>query len=166
MSKGKKIIFGMSYVLFFLFLIGVLNSKADASSQDACAIWLCLPGGFPSGCAAAYQEFQDRIRHGRAPLPDLSACTVGPSGETSTGRYELGTEFVEPCRSGFTIVYNRVGNAYDAVCMPPLPKCSPMSLYYKSHQEECTAYKAVIRQKTHFIKLWVNGKYLGQFFYQ
>ncbi len=30
-------------------LFSVAGNMASAASQDECAIWLCLPSGFPSG---------------------------------------------------------------------------------------------------------------------
>lgn len=51
---------------------------ASAASQDECAIWLCLPGGFPQGCGAAYSAMIDRIEDRKPPLPDFGACAVNP----------------------------------------------------------------------------------------
>lgn len=50
--------------------------SAYAASQDECAIWLCLPGGFPAGCAAAYSAFKKRIKKLKPPLPPFSGCVV------------------------------------------------------------------------------------------
>lgn len=47
-----------------------------AASQDECAIWLCAPGGFPSGCEAAKKAMKHRLRKGKSPLPAFSACAV------------------------------------------------------------------------------------------
>lgn len=60
---------------------GLLASpSAHAASQDECAIWLCLPGGFPSGCGAAHSAMVSRIKDGKSPLPAFSACSVTPPG--------------------------------------------------------------------------------------
>lgn len=48
-----------------------------AASQDECAIWLCLPTGFPSGCDGAKKAFRHRMRHFKPPLPAFSSCNVG-----------------------------------------------------------------------------------------
>ncbi|EJE4183734.1 conjugal transfer protein TraL [Vibrio parahaemolyticus] len=47
-----------------------------AASQNECAIWLCLPAGFPSGCGAARSAFRDRIRDFKPPLPNFLSCIV------------------------------------------------------------------------------------------
>ncbi|WP_282611319.1 hypothetical protein [Pelagibius sp. Alg239-R121] len=50
-----------------------------AASQDECAIWLCLPGGFPGGCEAAHAAFIKRITNTpkpEPPLPPFSSCSV------------------------------------------------------------------------------------------
>ena len=54
----------------------VLPQTAFAVSQDECAIWLCLPSGFPSGCGAAKSAMKHRLKHGRSPLPNLASCMV------------------------------------------------------------------------------------------
>ncbi|WP_192867834.1 hypothetical protein [Thaumasiovibrio subtropicus] len=53
---------------------------AIAGSAD-CAIWLCLPAGFPSGCGDAKSAFKNRIKKLKPPLPALSSCLV--SGDVS-----------------------------------------------------------------------------------
>ena len=53
-----------------------LSIPVFAADQDDCAIWLCLPTGFPSGCSGAKSAFKKRIKHLRPPLPDLMSCGV------------------------------------------------------------------------------------------
>lgn len=52
------------------------TTTAQAASQDECAIWLCLPGGFPSGCSSAASAMRDRLRDFKPPLPSFSSCAV------------------------------------------------------------------------------------------
>lgn len=47
-----------------------------AVSLKECAIWLCLPSGFPAGCSDAYAAMRKRIKKGRSPLPPLASCIV------------------------------------------------------------------------------------------
>jgi len=80
----------IKFTILALLAVLFLNpSPGYSASQDACAIWICLPGGFPSGCSGAYSEFQKRIKKGRDPLPRLSSCTTGPNGEKVDGHYQL-----------------------------------------------------------------------------
>lgn len=51
-----------------------------AASEAECAIWLCLPAGFPDGCGAAKSAFKKRLRKGRSPLPPFSQCAVDEHG--------------------------------------------------------------------------------------
>ncbi len=51
---------------------------ANAASQAECSIWLCLPGGFPAGCGAAYSAMISRVKHFKPPLPAFSSCAVNP----------------------------------------------------------------------------------------
>lgn len=140
----------------------VPGKVATASTKDACAIWICLPGGFPSGCAGAYSEFKKRIKKGRSPLPKLSSCTTGPNGERIDGHYQLGYERFEPCDDGYVLREKRQGyRIIQGLCYRT--QCAP-----QRHQENyrCESYQAVIRPKPHFVKMWVDGEYLGQYFYQ
>ncbi|WP_321273645.1 conjugal transfer protein TraL [uncultured Vibrio sp.] len=45
-----------------------------AASEDECAIWLCLPTGFPSGCSGAKRAFVKRIKKFKPPLPNFASC--------------------------------------------------------------------------------------------
>ena len=155
----KTLIIIMMAGLFFT------HSKvATASSQDACAIWICLPGGFPSGCSGAYSEFKKRIKKGRDPLPKLSSCTTGPNGERVDGHYQLGYERFEPCDDGYVLRERRQGyRATQGVCYRT--GCAPQQ-YQENYNYSCENYQAVIRPKPHFVKMWVDGEYLGQYFYQ
>ncbi len=86
-----------------------------ASASDAdCAIWLCLPAGFPgSACGPARAAFRDRIRHLRPPLPDLASCMVSaPDGSGSE-------------RMGYNMGY--------ASYIPPREECSEWSTSYGSY---------------------------------
>lgn len=57
-----------------------------AASDDECAIWMCLPTGFPSGCGGAKRAFKDRIKHFKSALPSFSSCVKdsGNSGSSDT----------------------------------------------------------------------------------
>lgn len=63
----------------------------DMSDHDAdCAIWLCLPSGFPSGCGKPLSKFKDRIKHLRSPLPSWSSCAVSANnGQNSPQPYTI-----------------------------------------------------------------------------
>lgn len=61
---------------------------ANAASEAECSIWLCLPGGFPLGCAAAFSAFISRVTHipPKPPLPSWGSCAVEtPGGDMSSG---------------------------------------------------------------------------------
>ncbi len=59
-------------------LFSVTGNMASAASQNECAIWICLPGGFPSGCGAAHSAMKNRIKHKKPPLPGFGECAVSP----------------------------------------------------------------------------------------
>lgn len=136
------------------------SAPAKASSQDACAIWICLPGGFPSRCSAAYSEFKSRIKHGKPPLPDLASCTSSPDGKASSGRYEMGHEYFEPCKEGYTLRQTNYGIGPSGVCEKRV--CLGHGGEHCRVQDH---YDAIRRTKPSYVKMWVDGEYLGQFFY-
>ncbi len=156
MSATQKLILVLFSAVVFL---GVVKTSY-AASEDACAIWICLPGGFPQGCSGAYSEFKHRIKKGRPPLPELSSCTTGPDGEKVSGHYQLGYERYEPCEDGYVLRESRIVSA-EAKCY--MKSCAPVN--YTEHSFSCQNYPAVLREKPNFVKMWVDGEYLGQFFY-
>ena len=151
-------------------MIGFVSGNglvSNAASQDACAIWLCLPAGFPgSECSSAHSEFKHRIKKGKAPLPNLADCSSGPNGGYSTGNYTLGYEPFVPCKQGYTLKTvsrgygrgNQTGICYANTCASRI--FTPVLNDYR-----CTNYVATPRSKPSFVKMWVDGSYLGQFFY-
>ena len=153
----------MKFIILSFVAVIVLNpSRGYSVSQDACAIWICLPGGFPSGCGGAYSEFKKRIEKGRDPLPRLSSCTTGPNGERIDGHYQLGYERFEPCDKGYVLREKRQGyRDNQGLCYQT--QCAPQQY---ENNFRCKNYQAVIRPKPYFLRMWVDGQYLGQYFYQ
>lgn len=149
-------------IFLTLLLVFSFEKSSNAASQDACAIWICLPGGFPQGCGSAYSEFKKRIKKGRDPLPQLSSCTTGPNGERVNGHYQLGYERFEPCNEGFVLRERQQGyRVVEGACYRT--QCAPSQFRENDH---CENYQATLRPKPHYVKMWVNGDYLGQYFYQ
>jgi len=55
--------------------IDELPLTAEVETDDACAIWICLPGLFvPSECDGAREEMFDRIFEGKSPVPSWGGC--------------------------------------------------------------------------------------------
>jgi hypothetical protein len=145
------------------FTCGIKTSLA--ASQDECAIWLCLPGGFPNGCSVAYFAFKDRIKHGKSPLPDLSSCMSGPDGSKSNGRYDMGVEYYVPCKAGYELDQSKWNAFRQAVCVPTSNWCNVREKY-RRQKVDCDPYNTEIREKPHYVKMWVDDQYLGKFFYR
>lgn len=60
--------------------IGLFSSAPVMAATEAeCAIWLCLPTGFPSGCGDAKSAFLKRIKKRKSPLPSFASCVLGQS---------------------------------------------------------------------------------------
>lgn len=45
-----------------------------AASDDACAIWMCLPTGFGEGCSGPHKEFRKRTRRHQPAMPPWPSC--------------------------------------------------------------------------------------------
>lgn len=52
------------------------TQQGSGINEDECAIWLCLPGGFPEGCDKAYSAMIKRLEEGKSSLPNFASCTV------------------------------------------------------------------------------------------
>jgi hypothetical protein len=81
----KKLLVPLTFFAFFLATV-----DSYASSEDECAIWICIPGGFPSGCGSAKSAMKDRIKDRKSPLPSFSSCAVNPpsgSGSHMSSKY-------------------------------------------------------------------------------
>lgn len=100
------------------------TAPAQAASQDECAIWICLPGGFPSGCGAAKSAMRDRIKDMKSPLPSFSSCAVNP-----------------PSGSGSHMTSDFGWAAY----IPPRRVCTQYRRYGRDN-EECVAYETLPEQ--------------------
>lgn len=160
-------------ILIFLgfLLIGVVSAqKSYAGSQAACAIWLCLPAGFPGAeCSPAHSEFKRRIKKGKPPLPNLSGCSKGPNGGYSTGRYQMGYEPFEPCKQGYTLKtygYSGYGINRSQKGLCYVDRCANSISTPIDDDYRCENYVATPRPEPYFVKMWVDGQYLGQFFYR
>ena len=65
--------FALSALFIFPLLI---PQSANAASGDECAIWMCLPTGFMTGCSGARKAFLKRIKRFKPPLPSFTSCLV------------------------------------------------------------------------------------------
>jgi len=160
--------------LIFLSLFLVSNvfvmKPVRAESEDSCAIWLCLPAGFPQGCSGAYGEFMHRLKKRRPPLPDLSSCTTGPNGEKSSGRYELGYNEYYPCEDDFELKVrtDSEGGGWARCISDNHLSCLYQEGLQIVHRDEDLCYyyyMAKRRLKPNYVKMWVDGQYLGQYYW-
>ena len=74
--------------------------RATAASDDECAIWICLPGGFPPGCGAAAAAMAKRLHRFKPPLPSWNSCAAADPGEPGM-EVEYGRDPFKECRKGY-----------------------------------------------------------------
>ncbi len=171
--RGVQELSKIKYQNLMLLMAGVLLSvlpignfqKSYAASQNECAIWLCLPGGFPSGCGAAYGAMIDRIKSRKSPLPNFSSCSTEGS-----GKYVMGYEQFEPCKDGFA--QRQKNNGVDVtgmLCFNTNSICDSWrrgNRVYVPPGLDCISYDAIRRPKPYFVEMWANDAHIGKFFYQ
>lgn len=88
MKRISSAVFGMGAAI--VLMGGLTPAVSNAASEDECAIWLCLPGGFPSGCGDAKDAMKDRLEDFKPPLPNFSSCAVSaPGGGGSTMSHDF-----------------------------------------------------------------------------
>lgn len=162
MTVGKYLLLAIVAVIF---TVTIDVPQARAASEADCAIWICLPGGFPSGCGAAHSAFKKRIKKGRPPLPPLASCTTGPNGKGVNGSYQLGYEIFEACKEGYVLKESNNGMIRTGVCQKTQCSSSPYGFGGYNNRNSCDSYAAIRRAQPSYVKMWVDGDYLGQFWY-
>jgi hypothetical protein len=143
-------------------LIGMMLATAmpaHAASEAECAIWLCLPGGFPQGCSAAYSAFKRRIKKDLDPLPPFSSCAMGPS----TGNYRMGYEQYMPCQEGYAQRNNFQSSTGTVRLACVVASCSQRQSFGASR---CDFYVPELRPDPNYVEMWVDGDYLGKFYWR
>ena len=74
--KKSNLILGIAACVFAVSSMAASDGIRKNRTNE-CAAWLCVPGGFPSGCEAAYSAFIGRItdytsgRHPKRKYTDL-----------------------------------------------------------------------------------------------
>ena len=169
----------------------VTNENMTTAEKD-CAIWICLPGGFPSDCSAVHDRFKWRIRNHKPPLPDYAGC-VGDGAIDGEGRYIVGYDIFEECKPGYELVVtdNRTdkvlteeqilgslfigrekGNDYlQAECRNTDPSCerpigaSP-TLFNATNPKACKDYEPNrLERMKRFIQVIVNDEEYPKYYY-
>ena len=150
----------VSVVTTGLLLASAIYPTASyAASENECAIWLCLPGGFPEGCEGARSAFERRIKKGKSPLPSFSSCAVGGS----EGGYEMGHEPFESCKTDFDgrDTYFAEGAMQQNVCV-----ASDCGFSMGKQEPTCDYYVRERRPEPNYIKMWVDGEFIGQYWWK
>lgn len=140
----------------------VLPSAAFAASQDECAIWLCLPGGFPSGCGAAHSAMVDRVKDLKPPLPPFASCVVtGSGGSSSTMTSNFGVAAYIPPRRECTR-YTWVGNREECASYRNLPERRVMGTSCRAHHESGIREPAGCTRTERYATVFVDGEQQGE----
>jgi len=85
----------VSYIVTAIMSISLLiPALGHAASQNECAIWICLPGGFPDGCSDAHTAMVKRVKKKKSPLPAFSECAR--EDENNKMSYDLRTAAYVP----------------------------------------------------------------------
>ncbi|HCG7560669.1 TPA: conjugal transfer protein TraL [Vibrio parahaemolyticus] len=144
-------------------VLGVAGALAptsvQAASQNDCAIWICLPGGFPSGCGGALSAFKKRIKKFKPPLPSFSSCIV--SGGKSQMSYDHNYAALMPrrkvCKS-WNYQYGRCNGEFEVVPQHYIKGTRCFRYRGESEPEGCIATKR-------FVDVYIDGEPTGTTYY-
>lgn len=168
--RHKKL-FLMHLLSAFLLLPLLFSSSAQAASQDECAIWLCLPGGFPSGCGAAHSAMVDRVKDFKPPLPPFPSCVVNPSdgtGSSSTMTSTHGVAAYIPAHRecvGNAYDPDRVGGATNCARYRNVPEQRVMGVSCQTHHESGNTTPNGCTRTDRYATVFVDGQQQGETFW-
>ncbi|CAH1237667.1 conjugal transfer protein TraL [Vibrio harveyi] len=87
-TLSKKSLFAIAFTTTLTLPLMLPSSAYAAPSQDECAIWMCLPTGFTTGCSGARKAFLKRVRKFKPPLPNFASCLMSsPAGDTGSDSF-------------------------------------------------------------------------------
>lgn len=156
---------------------------ARAASQDECSIWLCLPGGFPSGCEKAKKAMKHRLHHGKSALPDWSKCIIdGPKKKDphpSQLAYHHGVAAFIPTHHLCLDIQNHAGPCSGGTCrwqtcnhwgQQEIPathsKDTSCAIHHSGPHKEPWNNKPVYCSRTDtYHEVWVDGTQTGTTYY-
>ncbi|OKP21804.1 hypothetical protein BSQ40_25610 [Serratia fonticola] len=153
--KGKYFI-----VIFLLTLVSTISPKVSmAASQDECAIWLCMPAGFPgSECNAPHNAMIKRIKKGKSPLPSFGSCAVDSPQSGNIGTNEGYAAFYYD-----RVKCTREHNDYGCIAFKELPnkivnesRCKKEP-YTDAYRSQCKSIS--------FVQTIIDGKPWGEAVY-
>ena len=145
--------------LLMMVAFGVMSPTTQAASQNECAIWLCLPAGFPSGCGAAHSAMMKRIKKLKPPLPAFSACAVS-GGSNMT--YKLSNAAYVPQR---TVCADEFPDP-EAGCISTkvIPEHYVKDAYC-DHGEGSSSGPTGCSRNYRYIDIFIEGKLAGETYY-
>jgi hypothetical protein len=140
-------------LLFVVSLMVVIVPHSYAASESECAIWLCLPSGFSTGCSSAKSAFKKRIKKGKSPLPSLGACLVGNKNDNFDYRYNTAAAISEHevCDR-----YESIGDREECVEWRTIPA-------HIKKNARCKERKYC--QNLRYIDIFINGQQTGETYY-
>lgn len=105
---------------------------AYAGGQAECAIWICLPGGFPAAglCPAAHAIMLTRIAEFKPPMPAWGSCSAGAAPNVDVS---LGQDLYQECPAGTVEVRRRLRAEYVRQGIQPRYCAEPRVLHCLSN---------------------------------
>lgn len=140
-------------------------SEPKAASEDECAIWICLPGGFPSGCGNAHSAMKRRIKNHMSPLPNFGSCAQNPpKGSGSHMSYQNGSVAYIPPRQVCTKWVNRHRNPRCVSWRQEPEKYIKNTVCRRNHKQQTTTPAGCTRTMR-YIDVLMEGKILGDTYF-
>lgn len=153
----------LSFYLAVLCL-GSVTMPAQAQSQDECSIWLCLPGGFPSGCGAAHSAMVSRLKNWKPPLPDFGSCAVNPpQGSGSHMTHTMTPAALVPEHKECS-QWTSWGDSDQCIAWQTIPTHYVEGTTCQTDNDGGSVYPPFCTQTVQSIKVFIDGKQAGTTF--
>ncbi|MEH4429132.1 hypothetical protein POY29_25120 [Klebsiella pneumoniae] len=154
----------MVMLIIVCILGGASQPVLAGPSQNECAIWLCMPAGFPgSDCKSPHKAMIKRIKKGKSPLPSLSSCMVDGSASVP-GLPNSGSQNIKTNEGRAAYYYNRYQcnrENHDGRCIgyKKLPNKIVMDNWCKKEPQK-DAYKSDCKT-IRYMEAVIDGKSYG-----
>jgi len=143
----------------------LVSMPSSAASDAACAIWLCAPAGFPSGCSAAKKAMIKRIKKLKPPLPSFRSCMVKPDLSNDDGGFDAsaGIAAYVPEREVCT-AWGR-GDAQDRIAYQTIAAHAVKHHECREKNEAGEMSIEGCQKSIHFVDIYQYGQPYGETYY-
>jgi hypothetical protein len=167
MSNKERVMKNILKTTIASILALLISLPVWAVSDNECAIWLCAPAGFPSGCGAAKSAMLKRIKRLKPPLPNLNDCAKKNKNQENLHpdfrvlNYKHGFAALMPAYSTCSKYHENSGNCIGTITKYPMKyskgsRCEKYSDTWQPHGCLKTA---------RYVEVFKYSKLIGKTYY-